>query len=142
MSGIVSGLISSFLGILGVVLIPLAGSMTVLSYQKRTGASVTTGMGAKLGGFCGLFAFLVVAAGVVLVFVLQPALLRDLLTAELARRPLDAQQATMVRQLVDTPQGRAVFCLTVLIFLFPIVSLLAVLGGALGAMMSGRSSRP
>ncbi len=139
LTGTLAGIVSIRFGILVVLLIPLAAATTVQLYRRRTGELVTPGMGAKLGGLAGLFSYLVLAAAIVLIFVFSSETLQTELQRQMATRPLDAQQAEVMRRLIGTPDGRAFLCTLMVAFMLPFVEILATLGGALGAVLFGKN---
>ncbi len=138
-TGLLAGIVSIRFGILAVLLIPLAAATTVQFYHRRTGGTITLGTGAKVGGLSGLFSYLVLAAAIVLVFIYGGATLQVEFQRQMASRPMDPQQAEIMNRLIGTPDGRALLCTIMVAFMLPAVEILAMLGGALGAVLFGKT---
>ena len=145
-AGIVGGglslLLGRFLPILLLCLI-LAGALAVRIYRGRTNATVRPAMGAKVGAFAGLFCFLVDAAAVIAMFVLERPMIQESMreAMKISGRNADPQSLEIMKNMIDklnTPDGMVLFCVLILAFLFALSLIFTSLGGLLAAAMFGK----
>lgn len=107
-----------------------AGYFAVYVYKRRTGQTVTVRAGARLGWMTGIFSFAIAAVMV----------LGTLPSAATFRAQLMGKDPN-VDQLIRTVDDRTILVgalLFTLTFLFVLLSLLPMLGGALGAKVLGK----
>jgi hypothetical protein len=123
----------------------VGGSICVALYRRRiNAASVTAGMGAKLGAVTGLFGFVLYAIGASLeLFMLRGNELRNTLRQAVQQaassNPDPRAQEIMLR--LASPEGLALLItLTLVMFLFAFV-ILGSVGGALWASLGPRERR-
>ena len=124
-----------------------AGAISVRLYQRRVPeASVTPGMGMKLGALTGMIAFAVNAAVTVVSFVALRSTgefrkaLDEQMQKQMASNP-DPKVQEMVQRMMDwmtTPQGAATLIVLVLLFMAVMFVVFCGAGGAIGASMFGR----
>ena len=124
-----------------------AGAISVRLYQRRVPeASVTPGMGMKLGALTGMIAFAVNAAVTVVSFVALRSTgefrkaLDEQMQKQMASNP-DPKVQEMVQRMMDwmtTPQGAATLIVLVLVFMAVMFVVFCGAGGAIGASMFGR----
>jgi hypothetical protein len=148
-AGLISAILSSIpVGPAFIFALPLGGFLAVLLYRRWSTASQepSSGMGFRLGGLSGLFAFgtfVAVMAIETLAFGgendLREALVRAVRQAQ--ARSADPQ----ARQLMEyflTPQGLVWMVVLGLIFLAITFVLLSAIGGAISATLLGRKTPP
>lgn len=111
-----------------------AGYATVLLYRKRTGARLTPGNGARLGGICGLFFFLINLILLTVQFVLEPPVdfLQQTREQFLEAYPDAATQVGETFEFLTSPAG--IILLVVVMFVF--MTLPTALGGFIGARLN------
>lgn len=148
-AGVIAAVLSSVpLGPAFVFALPIGGFLAVLFYRRWTSVreEPSSGMGFRLGGLSGLFAFatfVVLTAFETLAFggrdELREALVRAVRQAQ--TRSADPQ----ARQMMDyflTPQGLVWMVILGLIFLGITFVLLSAIGGAVSAALLGRKPPP
>jgi hypothetical protein len=116
------------------VMVVIGGFLAVWLYERRTGNYLTVGSGARLGWITGIFAFLIM----MVMFTLSVILLasgdgiqqsfREMLS--MRGSPEVAQQFD---QLINSPAGLAFLLFGMLLTSFLMLTILATVGGALGA---------
>jgi len=124
-----------------------AGALSVALYQWRApGATITPGMGMRLGALAGVFAFVVNACITTALFVFRSSradirrTLQEAMNKQIASNP-DPKVQEMMQHLIEwlsTPQGVATMIVLVLIVMFVMFILFTAAGGALGASMFGK----
>ena len=148
MVGVGAGLLSSIPYIsLGCCLWLLgAGALSVTLYQRQVpGTVITPGMGVRLGGLAGVFAFLLNAVMSTLQFLVFHASdfrqqMQEQMQKALERNP-DPEVQKMAQQLMDrlnTPEGAAALFVLMLAIVAVAFLLFTAAGGALGASMFPR----
>jgi len=124
-----------------------AGALAVALYQRRVpDASITPGMGMKIGGLSGVFAFVINAVVVTVSFVAfrSGSEFRNALQTQMDKQiagTSDAKAQEVMRQMLDwinTPQGMATFMVLMLVVLAVMFVVFTAAGGAFGASMFGR----
>lgn len=123
-----------------------AGVFSVSMYRKRLpGASITPGMGMRLGALAGVFGFIINAVVTVLSFVVFRSnadfrrAMQEQMQKQMANNP-DPKAQAIVQHFMDwmsTPQGAATLVVLMLIVLAIVFVAITAAGGALGASMSG-----
>ena len=133
---------SPFLNFLFIIWSMGAGFMAVWMYHKRTGRPLSVSSGAKLGWITGVFTFVILA-----VLVTADALLSGGKFAEEFHNAMTQQMQTTwahdpnYQQMLNTlnnPTTFAALVVFLMIFVFALLSLAAVAGGALGARLSNK----
>lgn len=124
-----------------------AGALAVGLYQKQVpGATITPGMGMRVGALAGFFGFLVNAVVTTVSFVAFRRssdfrrAMQEQMDKQMASNP-DPKVKEMVQQMVawmSTPQGAATLVVFVLVFMAVAFLIFTAAGGALGASMFGR----
>lgn len=147
LAGVIAALLMFIpLGAFGLGMIT-GGILAVLFYHRRNpAATVTPGMGARLGAVSGTLGFAVFAiftAIEVLVFHSGGQLRAALLEAiqQSAARSTEPQ-AQQVLEYLKSPPGLALMMGLGLVVMFVVFLILSSLGGALGAALLRRKSRP
>jgi hypothetical protein len=148
-AGVIAAVLSSMpLGPAFVFALPIGGFLAVLFYRRWSSVreEPSSGMGFRLGGLSGLFAFgtfVVLTAFETLVFggqnELREALVRAVRQAQ--TRSSDPQARQMMEYFL-TPQGLVWMVILGLIFLAITFVLLSAIGGAVSAALLGRKPPP
>ena len=148
-AGVIAAVLSSVpLGPAFVFALPIGGFLAVLFYRRWTSVreEPSSGMGFRLGGLSGLFAFatfVVLTAFETLAFggrdELREALVRAVRQAQ--TRSADPQARQMMEYFL-TPQGLVWMVILGLIFLGITFVLLSAIGGAVSAALLGRKPPP
>lgn len=123
-----------------------AGALAVMLYlRRRTDATITPGLGARVGAVSGLFgfiAFLILMAVDLVVFrgggKLRQAM-QQVIQQSAARNPSPEAQAMMQKLL--TPEGIAVMVTLVLVIFLAAFIGFGAIGGAIGAKLLNRPER-
>ncbi|MBV8819808.1 MAG: zinc ribbon domain-containing protein [Acidobacteriaceae bacterium] len=114
-----------------------AGFLAVYLYTRRTGQPLTLRGGARMGWITGIFSFTIftvqLTAGVLLT-----SNEGGLATVLKQQFPPNDVRTKQVLDLLQEPSALAVLMLTVLIFLFILLTLLPTLGALLGAKLLAR----
>ena len=125
-----------------VVLLPLvwllgAGFLSVYLYRRRTGQSLTTTSGARMGWMTGLFAFIIllVLLTTVVLAISDPGIATKLVE-EMRARGADVNAETVV-EAFRNPAG----IVQIVIMSFVVFTLFPTIGGAIGAKLLGIRSR-
>lgn len=158
--GIPAGVMCSFLspiGIFGFLLMGAAGAWVVSIYMRnRQPAWITLGAGARIGFVTGIVGSWSAAAttGITL-FALRfglhqgqvfdgfwSSIVNNQLSQQWATMGVDAQTIHQMKAMLLSPEGRAGWVLCALGFLSAGLLIFAIAGGALGARMQIRRSRP
>jgi hypothetical protein len=136
MTACVTALLCSVLFLLSPVWIPAAGFLAVYLYHRRTGQSLSTRAGARMGWITGSFLFGIAALMFTIGFVSQAnngQFAADL-QQQMRRMPMADPEATrQALQLLESPGGQTVIVLCLLGFLFAVIMSFCAAGGALGA---------
>jgi hypothetical protein len=124
-----------------------AGALSVMLYQKRVpGATVTPGMGMKLGALAGVFGFVINAMVTITSFLMFRGnadfrrAMQEEMEKSLSRNP-DPKVQQMMQQVMgfmSSPQGIATLMVATLLVLAVMFLLFTAAGGALGASMFAR----
>jgi hypothetical protein len=129
-------MLSAVLGPLGLIALAAGGFFAVYLYHRRTGARLSVANGARLGWISGIFIFAI--AG--LVFTIQlvtvsPSVIGNEVREQMAKNysATEAQIHQMI-SFVTSPSGIG----TIVLFSFCLVTVLAALGGAVGAKLLNR----
>jgi hypothetical protein len=124
-----------------------AGFAAVYLYRRRTGVMLNVRGGMIMGWITGviLFAFIMVTLTVEMVTASGDgglgAQFRQQIQQQIQRSPNPAM--TEYLRTLDSPQGMATMLLLSMFFVFVLITLFSVVGGALGAKFSGRDgTRP
>lgn len=133
------------LGAFGLSMLAAGGLSVILYHRRHPEASLTPGMGARLGavsGAMGFGIFAVVSAVATLAFGAGGQLRAAMLQAveQSAARSSDPQ-AQQVVEFLKTPQGLTVILIAGMVFMFVAFLALSSLGGALGAILLRRKNR-
>jgi hypothetical protein len=139
-------LAAMFVFLPSVLLIPLAGMLTIqLYFRKRPQDRISAGVGAGMGLLTGLLGFLMFAlVGVpmmlrLLVYHPDPQLMHELRAQfEAAARSNPNPQAQQMVQYLLTPAGLTFVVVALFVFLLVFTLALSALGGAIGATFFGR----
>lgn len=133
---------SPFLNFLFIIWSMLAGFAAVWMFRKRTGRPLSVSSGAKLGWITGVFTFVILT-----VLVTADALLSGGKFAEEFHQAMRQQMQTTwahdpnYQQMLSTLDNPATFAAAIvflMIFIFVLLSLASVAGGALGARLSNK----
>jgi hypothetical protein len=124
------------------VMLLAGGFSAVYLYVRRTGEPVTVGGGAKLGWFTGLFCFLIV----MVFFTIGMLAVATGKGLEAFFRDLAGHQATpeiarQIDELLSSQWGLGVLLFGILATCFFMLTLLPVLGGALGAKVMEKQDK-
>lgn len=128
---------SQFIQALALLWLAVAGLLSVQFYTRRTGAALSAGSGARLGGLCGIFAFVGVAVALAMTaVVLTDPQVAATFREQLQTRGIPAEAASQAVQIFHTPSGVA----GVLALCFLMFTLLPAVGGAAGAKLFGNGA--
>jgi hypothetical protein len=131
-------LLDSMLMVLFVIWAMGAGFLAVWMYRKRTGLPVSVSNGVRLGWITSVFAIVILTvmttAGVVVNGDKMTEEIRNQVTATWSHDPNYKQ----ILSTFDNPASFAAVIVFAMLFLFVLVSLASVAGGALGARFSSK----
>ena len=131
------GALLSWVPVLNVVLWLAAGYFAVFFYRRRTGHLLNLGAGLRMGWITGVMMFAIVAVlftAFVIVFNVSGGI--DMLQAQFK----NASDPNVQNALQTLRSGSGVAMFLMQLFLF--ITCLSMVGGALGAKLVGRASRP
>ena len=156
-SGILCSLLSPLGGIPGLLLMGATGAWAVVHYVRRRRSSwLTLGAGARIGMVTGILggwsaAFISGATLFAMRYVLHQGHVFDdfwmnLVNQQMAQQwtamGVDAQTITLARSWMLSPEGRAGWVLSALVFLAAGMLVCGAAGGAVGARLLARTRRP
>jgi hypothetical protein len=135
-----------FLGLTPLVAAIAAGFLTTVFLRRRQESAMTPGTAARLGALSGIFLFIIAGALETTIIVTTHK------TAELRAEMLDKIQQAAARypnpdvqpflDFAKSPNGFTFMLVSSLIFGFVAFVALGAIGGALGAVLFGRRTRP
>jgi hypothetical protein len=131
------GALLSWVPILNVILWLGAGYFAVFFYRRRTGHLLNLGAGLRMGWITGVMMFAIVAvlfAAFVIVFNVSGGM--EVLQSQFRNASDPKVQEAL--QTLRSGSGVAVFLMQLFLF----ITCLSMVGGALGAKLAGRASRP
>jgi hypothetical protein len=142
LSVLVLNLLARISPVLGVLSIGLVGTAVVMAYARKRHIYPTTSTGLKIGLVAGFFAFLVHGTLALIQFASNPELL-----AQEIRKAMEASgganaQARQLMERMLTPEGLIVIIILSLIVMLILFAGLGSIGGAVGASLSRKPSRP
>lgn len=106
-----------------------AGFLAVLLYMRRSGHPMTVLAGARLGWITGVFLFVVLLVLITLMLVAPPENFADLMR----QNGNTAEEIQLWTQMLQDPEKMSVMIVLMLLLLFTTCSMMASIGGALGA---------
>ncbi|MBI1787212.1 MAG: hypothetical protein HYR60_06630 [Acidobacteria bacterium] len=113
-----------------------AGFFSVYLFSRRTGQSLTVRVGARMGWITGILSYVIVT---VLFTLNMFALTRTsggiagFYREQVAKMPVRDASVDQALELLNTTSGQVMLVATFLVFMFAIVTVLCMAGGALGA---------
>jgi hypothetical protein len=118
-----------------------AGFIAVFLYRRSTGVLLNVRSGMTLGWITGVIMFALMTVSLTVEMLAQS---RDGSIAAIFREQIQKSPDPNVKEvlrLLDTPSGLAVILMVTLLMLFLFITLFSVVGGALGAKLSGNQSQ-
>jgi hypothetical protein len=118
----------------------LGGVVTVFLYRRNAPPSLplTTRLGARIGWTTGVFAFLLFLVETTLGVVLSGGSVRDVFLRQVEQQAATNPALADAVKLLSSTGGLVAFLLTMMLFVFITCTVLAALGGALGAQFNSR----
>jgi hypothetical protein len=126
------------LGLLFVIWAMGAGFMAVWLFQKRTGLPLSVGNGAKLGWITGVFSSVLLTIMVTVTVVFNGDKLAEEFRRQAAITLSKDPNYQQVLSTFENPASLATMIIFLMLFIFLLLSLASVAGGALGARFSNK----
>ena len=127
-----------FLGILCVIWSMVGGFLAVWLYRKRTGLRMSVPNGARLGWITGVFTSVLLTVMSTVTVLASGGKLADEYKRQVQGMAAHDPNYQQALDLIQNPTTFATLILTVIIFLFIVLSVASIAGGALGARFSNK----
>ena len=120
------------------------GVLGVFFYVRRTGKSISVRSGARMGWITGIFCFAIgfVVSSATLLYFSQSGGIATHWREQLKLRGTPDTNIEDAMRLLESAPGLAVMIVFFVVFMFTVFTLLPTAGGALGAKLLRRDSRP
>jgi hypothetical protein len=140
--GLMTALVASVFNVVLFIGCPLwlvsAGFLGAYLYQRRSGAALTVGGGARIGWISGVFSYLIFAVLATIAMVSEISSGRFF--ERLKDMPFFGDSVDQMIELFRNPVYLAINLLVSLLLMFVLFAVFSVTGGALGAKMLSRTS--
>ena len=123
-------------GAAGIVTLPGAGFWAAYLYRRGASAGeipITARIGARMGWMTGLFAFVLSLVQITLSVLFAETPLREVFRRLVEQQKPPSPDLQRIMEVINSTAGFAALIVTMLVFLFISCTLLATLGGAVGA---------